>query len=117
MSLQDLLSGSASASDVIVPWPSNPKLSLLMAKSTGLLWTSEQNAALRAFIDQMADQFDLVLVHLPHVASANRAAGAVDSVAIVSRAGKTIMPELLDITADLRLGGKQPLGVIISDLT
>jgi Mrp family chromosome partitioning ATPase len=114
--LQDLLSGSASPADVIVPWPSNPKLSLLMAKSTGLLWTSEQNVALRAFIDQVADQYDLILVHLPHVASANRAAGAVDNVAIVSHAGKTIMPELLDITADLRLAGKQPLGVIISDL-
>ncbi len=87
-----------------------------MARSSNADWAPEQVSVLRSLIDQMADQYDLILVHLPHANSTIRALAAVDNIVVVTKARQTVMPELFDITAALWLAGKQPLGVVISDL-
>ncbi len=114
--LQDFLEGHVSIADAVVLAPQHPGLSLLLAKGEGNIWTADQISALKSFLDQASEQFDLVLVHLPSVRSANRAVASVDNVVIVAQSGRTVMTELEDIIADLRLAGKQPLGVIQSDL-
>jgi uncharacterized protein involved in exopolysaccharide biosynthesis/Mrp family chromosome partitioning ATPase len=113
--LQDLLAGRANDADVLVVATQNPNLSLLLAEGRGTIWRQEQISALRSLIDRVSDQFDVILVHLPSSHAMNRAVAAVDNVVIIAQAGKTTMSELEDITSDLRLAGKRPLGVIGSD--
>ncbi|MBS0231899.1 MAG: hypothetical protein JSR99_00250 [Proteobacteria bacterium] len=114
--LQDFLAGNSDVANAVVPWPENADLCLLMAKSSNTDWTSEQASRLRSLIEQLSGQYDLILVNLPPANSATRALAAVDNIVVVTKAGQTSISELFDITAALRLAGKQPLGVVISDL-
>ncbi len=114
--LQGVLSGSIAVANAVMAWPNCPKLSLLLAKSSNSDLFPDQISHLKTLIEQAANQYDVILVHLPHANSTNQVLAAVSNVVIVAKAGQTVMPELIDITASLRLAGKQPLGVILSDL-
>jgi uncharacterized protein involved in exopolysaccharide biosynthesis/Mrp family chromosome partitioning ATPase len=116
--LQDVLDGDIDLANAVIASKQEPMLSLLMPRSTGTSpsWTTDHIRKLHVIINQIRDQYDLILVHLPPVNGANSTSMAVDGVVIVSKAGTTVIQDLVDVATGLQMAGKPLLGVIISDL-
>ncbi|MFT3731428.1 MAG: exopolysaccharide transport family protein [Hyphomicrobium sp.] len=116
-SLQDLLAGKIGVAEAVIPAKGSPNLSyIIAAPKIPLIGAAEGTVRLRAIIDSLRAECDLILVHLPLADPGDRLSTVVDGMVLVSRARKTKLPELINIAADLRIANRPLLGAAISGL-